>query len=177
MASAFPVWRKQLVKFGMSTQKQMWALLLDRNINIMASVRDINQTCLACVGESGCIVHVCTCAACVFFPSSVWWSLVMLQFLWSLKVNNCSPRSGRAPVWCPTKTETIYSSYTWEHFAVNPRLLLMTLSQQFTVSQKCSWLINLITSQCRADDVCAAKYQDTVWQFREFKQHNGTTWP
>lgn len=33
----------------------------------------------------------------------------------------------------------------------------MTLSQQLTVSQIFGWLTNLITSQCRPDDVCAAK--------------------
>lgn len=63
-------------------------------------------------------------------------------------------------------SDRIYSSYTWEHFTVNHRLLVMTLSQQLTVSQNFGWLANLITSQCRTDDVCAAqvpRHSLAVW--------------
>lgn len=49
--------------------------------------------------------------------------------------------------------DRIYSSYTWEHFSVNHRLLVMTLSQQLTVSQNFIWLANPITSQCSPDDI------------------------
>lgn len=51
----------------------------------------------------------------------------------------------------------IYLSYTWEHFTVNPWLVVMTSSQQLSVSQNSGCLTNLITPQCGPADVCAIK--------------------
>lgn len=154
MAVAFSVWGKQLVNCGMSMQKQTSALIAS---TVGRKQWDYGQRerrksgvfgpavwVRVCVGEQ-LTVGVCRrcllIPRCVASPEDLRVNRLDLRFRWGSSVTSNENRDG------------IYSSYTWEHFTANHRLLVMTLSQQLTVSQNFIWLANPITSQCRPDDI------------------------
>lgn len=110
--------------------------------------------------HSSWFVGVHTCAACCF-PSVCSSPVLPLKNATVGRRKKVSQTEEEVNTDCGEgsnkNSDRIYSGYTWEHFTVNHRLLVMTLSQQLTVSQNFGCLANLITPQRGPDDVCAAK--------------------